>query len=497
MVAIQHYHLPINPPREICCFCPYFVGSHYILQTITNMKLTTTAAFLLITLLSFGQDRVHRIDSLLHALYAKKKINGNFLIAEKGKVIYSHSFGLANEATKDTLNANSIFELASCSKQFTAMAIMMLKEKGKLDLDNPISQYIPELSYYKGVTVRNLLNHTGGLPDYMELMDSLFDKTRIATNKDMIALFGKHHPKPLFEPNTKYEYSNTGYALLASIIEKASGLSYADYLAKSIFRPLQMTSSFVYTRRLSPRKVDNYAYGYVYSDSLKKYVLPDDLKETSMVVWLDGIVGDGCVNSTVNDLLKWDRALYTNTLLSAAGMKQVFETATIKDGSRTDYGFGWAIENNADFGKLTSHSGGWPGYLTYIDRHVDNDRTIIILQNHEAVTVPIKTIRNLLYNKVMPLPKQRTAITLTTAQLEELVGTYTIQEGMDLNISLNKEQLFVQLTGQDPLPLFAESSSALFLKVVDAQLQVERDGKGMITHLFLLQNGNKIKAVRK
>ncbi len=320
------------------------------------MKLATTIGLLLIGHLAFGQDRIQKIDSLLNSLYSKEKINGNFLIAENGKVIYCHSFGFANEITKDKLNENSIFELASCSKQFTAMAILILKEEGKLNLDDDLNKYIPELSFYKDITVRNLLNHTGGLPDYMELMDSLFDKSKIATNKDIITIFSKYQPKILFEPNTQWEYSNTGYALLASIIEKASGLTYADYLNKTIFQPLKMENTFVYTRRLSPKKIDNYAFGYVYSDSLKRYVLPDELEETKIVIWLDGIVGDGTVNSTINDLLKWDRALYTNELLTQEGMKAVFEVATLKDESKTKYGFGWGIDENASTCPYTKFS---------------------------------------------------------------------------------------------------------------------------------------------
>ena len=138
------------------------------------MKLKITILILLVGQLAFAQDRVERIDSLLNALYSNKKINGNFLIAEKGKVIYSRSFGYANEETKEKLNENSVFELASCSKQFTAMAIMILKEKGKLNLDDNITKFIPSLSNYKGITIRNLLNHTGGLPDYVPLMDMHF-----------------------------------------------------------------------------------------------------------------------------------------------------------------------------------------------------------------------------------------------------------------------------------------------------------------------------------
>ena len=460
------------------------------------MKLTITIGLLLIGYFTFGQDRIQKIDSLLNSLYSKEKINGNFLIAEKGKVIYSHSFGLANETTKDKLNENSIFELASCSKQFTAMGIMILKEKGKLNLDDDIQKYLPELSFYKGITVRNLLNHTGGLPDYMQLMDSLFDKSKIATNKDIINIFSNHQPKILFEPNTKWEYSNTGYALLASIIEKVSDLTYADYLKKAIFKPLKMKNTFVYTRRLSPKKIDNYAFGYVYSDSLKKYVLPDELKETKMVIWLDGIVGDGTVNSTVKDLLIWDRALYTNKLLTKEGMKAVFEVATLKDGAKRNYGFGWGIEENADFGKITNHNGGWPGYVTFIDRHITNDKTIIILQNHNNVSIPSKAIRNILYNKPLPVQKIRKEIIITTEELQKFVGTYQVEKDFEIKISLDKDQLFSQLTGQNTFPIFVESEMLFFYKVVDAQIQFEKNEKGEISNLFLLQNGKKIEAKR-
>jgi CubicO group peptidase (beta-lactamase class C family) len=460
------------------------------------MKLIIMFAFFLIGQLVFAQDRVQKIDSMLNSFYANKKINGNFLIAEKGKVIYFNSFGNANEEKKKKLNKNSIFELASCSKQFTAMAIMVLKEKGKLNLDDNITKHIPELSNYKGITIRHLLNHTSGLPDYMELMDSLFDKSKIATNRDIITIFSKHQPEILFVPNTKYNYSNTGYALLASIIEKASGTTFANFLAKNIFKPLEMENTFVHNRRLSPKNIDNYAFGYVYSDSLKSYKLPDDLTETKMVIWLDGIVGDGCVNSTVNDLLKWDRALYSNKLLSKEGMSELFEVATLDDKSKTKYGLGWEVDNNADYGKIVSHGGGWPGYVTFIDRHIDNDKTIIILQNHDDVSIPIKSIRSILYNKPLPVIKIRKEITLTTEQLQKFIGTYEVENEFEIKITMDNNQLFTRLTGQNAFPIFAESERLFFLKVVDAQIQFEQNENGEIFKLFLLQNGNKVEAKR-
>lgn len=460
------------------------------------MKLTTTFLLLLVVQITFGQDRVQRIDSLLNSMYADQKINGNVLVAEKGKVIYKHSFGNANEEKKQKLDENSVFELASVSKQFTAVAIMILKEKNRLGLEDNLTIYIPELSYYKGITIRNLLNHTSGLPDYEEVMDTLFDKNKIAINQDIITLYAKHNPKVLFEPNTKWKYSNTGYALLASVIEKVTGMSYGDYLNKVIFKPLKMNNTSVYRRRYTTQQIKNYALGYVYSDSLKKYILPDDLPETKYVVWLDGIVGDGTVNSTVIDLLKWDRALYTNNLLSAEGMKEIFEVATLNDNSKTKYGFGWGIEENADYGKIVSHSGGWPGYKTFIDRHITNDKTIIILQNHENVALPVKSIRAILYNKPLPKPIVRKEIPLSIEQLAPLVGIYEVEKGFEIKITLEKDQLFVQLTGQNAIPIFAESELSFFLKVVEAQLQFEKNEKAEITKVYLLQNGNKIEAKR-
>ncbi|MEK8179535.1 serine hydrolase [Flavobacterium buctense] len=460
------------------------------------MKLKITIALLLIVQLTFGQDRVKRVDSLLNAMYAQQKINGNYLIAEKGTVIYQKSFGLANEETKEPLNENSIFELASVSKQFTAMAIAILHENGKLNINDKMSKYIPELAYYDNITIKNLVHHTSGLPDYMELMETRFDKNKIATNDDIVTLLAKEQPKLLFDTNTKWEYSNTGYALLATIIEKASGMSYADYLQKNLFTPLKMTNTFVYTRRYAPKKVSNYAYGYVYSDELKKLVLPDDLAETKMVVWLDGIVGDGTVNSTANDLLLWDRALYTNQLLSKSGMEQVFKSGALADGSATKYGFGWFIENNPDYGKMASHSGGWPGYKTYIDRHLDNDKTIIILSNHEKVAIPINSLRSILYNKPLPTKKERKEIALTNEQLQKFIGVYEIQPGFEITVTSDKDQLLAQLTGQNAFPIFAENETQFFLKVVDAQIHFVPSETGAITGLVLLQNGNTIEGKR-
>ncbi len=402
------------------------------------MKLITVLTILFFGQVVNGQSRVQKIDSFLTVFYSGK-LNGNVLFAEKGKVVYKKSFGFSNATTKEKLNENSIFELASVSKQFTAMAIVILKEKGKLNYEDKISKYIPQLSNYSNITIKNLLNHTGGLPDYMEIMDSTFDKTKIATNEDIISTFAKLKPAILFEPNTKWEYSNTGYALLASIIENISGMSYGDYLNKVIFKPLKMTNTFVYRRRYLPKKIANYAFGYVYSDSLKKYVLPDDSDKTKMVVWLDGIVGDGTVNSTVIDLLKWDRALYADKLISIAGKKELFTSSELKDKSKTDYGFGWFIEDNGVYGRLVNHTGGWPGYITFIERHVENDKTIIVLLNfiNNNTYIPTADLRKLLY-KIDPVK----FIELKKEEKEKYAGEYKNSKGKIVKLMYEMGSLY-------------------------------------------------------
>ena len=455
------------------------------------MKIKTTLFLLLIVQLISGQDRVQKIDSLLTSFYDNGKLNGTVLIAEKGQVIYCHSFGLANEITQGKLNENSVFDLGSISKQFIAMAIVILKEQGKLNYDDKITKYLPELSEYGNLSIRNLLNHTGGLPDILQLSKtpeanefysaSLIGK--IPTNNDIITFFSKYKPKVKFEPNTRFEYSNTDYTFLTSIIERISGLTYAEYLDKVIFKPVKMNNTLVGSRSLLPKKINNYAYDYVYSDSLKKYCSPDSLKNVELIILLEG---DGGVHSTVGDLLKWDRALYTDTLISYSSIKEMFQPAELKDKTKAPYGFGWQLDDNPDFGKTAFHFGGWVGYSTFFSRDIDNDKTIIILQNHSPVSFPVTELRHIIYNKLYP-----NEIKLSNEQLTILVGTYKIKEGFELKISIDKEQLIVQPTGQGNIPFFAEKELLFFTKVNDAKLQFEKNQNGEITHLYLIQNQKK------
>ena len=350
--------------------------------------------------LSFAQKNA-RFDSLYRSLSKADKFNGNVLIAEKGKIIYERSFGFADFKTGKKISQHTVFELASVSKQFTAMGIVLLEKQGKLKYEDEIALYIPELSSYKGITIQHLLRHTSGLPDYMDLCEVHWDKSKIAVNQDIINLFQQLKPKAIFAPNEKWEYSNTGYLLLATIIERVSKTSFADFLKKNIFNPLKMKTSLVYRSRYQPQLIKNYAKGYIL-DSAKGKILPDEMGKAYYTHYLDGIVGDGMVNSTLEDLLKWDRALYTDQLVNAEDKKKIFSSAKTNTGTDTGYGYGWALEDDKIYGKIASHSGGWAGYITYIERHLDQDKTIIMLQNYDEVEIPLKNTRRILYNKPMP-----------------------------------------------------------------------------------------------
>jgi CubicO group peptidase (beta-lactamase class C family) len=308
------------------------------------MKKALPYIFILLINVAFGQDkRLEKIDSVVSSWYSNNEFNGNILIAEKGNIIFNKSYGKANEETGEMLNENSQFDLASVSKQFTATAIMLLKERNQLLLDDPITKYFPELVNYKKVTIKNLLNHTGGMPDYEQFLVKTLDKTKIHTNKDVINCL--INTKPLFKANSKFEYSNTGYVFLGQIVEKISGLSLNDFLQQNIFEKLGMDRTKIITRRYKPELLSNYAYGYVKDLETDKLVLPDVYEYTKEVINLDGIYGDGSLNSTILDLYKWDRALYTEEILSKKSIEEMFTPGILNNKKQTEYGYGFCINN--------------------------------------------------------------------------------------------------------------------------------------------------------
>jgi CubicO group peptidase (beta-lactamase class C family) len=318
------------------------------------------------------EQKAAKIDSLIEFYYEQGVFSGTVLVAEAGKVIYQKGFGYANVDTKDRLEPKSVFRLGSLSKQFTAMCIMILEEQGKLNYDDNLQKYIPELKY-EGITIRHLLWHTSGIPGYMDFMTKHFSDDEWYVNDDVIKVLEKDHPEKHFEPGEKYEYSNTGYLLLASVVERASGVSFEKFLQQNIFDKLRMSSSIFPFGKKEFDEMANRVLGY----NRKKdggYVVND---------YIDfdyDVYGDGGVFSNVIDLFKWNEALATEKLVRKETIQEAYTPYVLNDGSVGDYGFGWSI-SEVDANKIVEHSGSWIGFRTYILRDITNNHCVIVLTN--------------------------------------------------------------------------------------------------------------------
>lgn len=317
-----------------------------------------------------------RLDSLFGTIPA---FSGVVLVAEKGNPVYHRAFGYRDFASKTPVDTATIFELASVSKQFTAMIIMMLQEEGKLTVNDPVEKYLPELPY-KQITIRHLLHHTSGLPDYQKVMDEHWDKSRVAGNADILEYLQRYHPPQNFEPGEKYEYSNTGYVLLASIAEKTSGQDFIELCRNRIFNPVEMTSTNIRTLE-EKAALANVAFGHLYVPQIKKHIRADSFPSSDYTIWLGNRKGPGRITSTAGDLLKWDRALYSGTLVKKESLEMAFTPGHLRNNSLTHYGYGWEIRTHPTLGRVIWHDGSNPGYKTIILRYVDVDKTVVMLCN--------------------------------------------------------------------------------------------------------------------
>ncbi|MCG8410866.1 MAG: beta-lactamase family protein [Bacteroidales bacterium] len=330
----------------------------------------------------FYQDKAKIIDSIMQQKRKKAYFNGSVLVAYKGKCIYNKSFGYADLRKRRNLKENDIFQLASVSKQFTAMAIMILKEQNRLSYDDTVTKYIPEFPYPQ-ITVRMLLNHTSGLPNYYWLVEHHWNKKEAPLNEDVIKLLSEYKLGLYFTPGKRWDYSNTGYVVLASIVERISGNNFCEFMQQNIFDPLQMKNTFVYSSSVAScqrKKLKGYYYrGRRYRE------IPETIN--------DGTVGDKGVYSTTADLFKWDRALYSNILVSKETMQEAISTFKLRDKYEIPYGFGFRIKKH-DQKKIAYHHGKWNGFRTSMLRYVEDTNTIIIL-NHTSSSLNNSIIREI------------------------------------------------------------------------------------------------------
>lgn len=435
-------------------------------------------------------DRIALIDQYLKGQQQHFQFNGNVLLAENGEVIYQKSFGMANYYEQRPLNDSSVFELASVSKQFTATGILLLMEQGKLKLTDTLQKFFPDLPY-KHITLKHMLTHTSGLPAYEDLVDEKWDHNKIAFNGDVIKMLAKEKPPVLFQPGEKWEYSNTAFMLLASIIEKVSGQSFKEFMASQVYQPLGMRHTRIYNTRRSGEVIDNYAYGFVWSDSLSTFVLPDSMEQLRFVYYMDGIQGDGITNSTASDLLKWDRAVKNHTLLTKTTTDEMLSPQALSDTTINEYyGYGVFVGENEN-GKYISHSGGWPGYSTNLSRYVDKDRTIILLSNNNSNAPAIEqALARILSGMPVQMPYQHHEVQVDSISLSAFAGKYR-SGGSIINLEFKRDTLYRRFSSGYKQILLPESTTKVFVKgSTDRQIEIEREPDGKASY-FLIDHGIK------
>jgi len=320
------------------------------------------------------------IDALFLDYNQPHSPGASVAIIKDSEALFSRAYGFANLEDHEVTTKDANYRLASVTKQFTAVAILILADRGALSLDSRLTNVLPGApSYAHNVRVRHLLNHTSGIVDYESLIPDT--QTVQVLDNDVLALLSKID-STYFPAGSKYRYSNSGYALLALIVESVTKQSFAEFLKKNIFEPLGMDYTVAYERGFST--VANRAYGYSRTDS---GFARTDQSTTSAVL------GDGGIYSSVDDLFKWDQALYTERLVRASVLHQAFTPAVLNDGTRTTYGFGWNIEPYRNLPSLF-HSGSTQGFRNAILRFPEQRFTIIILTNRNEGN-PIKIARKI------------------------------------------------------------------------------------------------------
>lgn len=322
---------------------------------------------LLPTCLARTTPAADEVTRMVRAEMAKQEIPGlALLVARNGVPIRAEGFGLANVELNVPVKPETIFQSGSVGKQFTAAAVMMLVETGKIGLDDPISKYFDSApGWWSGVTVRELLSHTAGFTDYPEDFDYRKDYT-----EEQLLQMVESIP-PAFPPGTSWAYSNLGYLTLGILIRRVTGKFYGDFLQQRIFKPLGMST----TRIIDEADIiPNRSAGYRLENG--------KLKNQKWVAPALNTTADGSLYFSILDLAKWDAALYTDRLLKRSSMQEMWTVATLRDGKPNSghYGFGWFVESRNGH-RVVEHDGQWQGFETHISRYLDDGLSVVVLTN--------------------------------------------------------------------------------------------------------------------
>lgn len=329
------------------------------------------------------------VDSMLEK-YSGEAPGVAVLAVKDGEKAYNRQFGMANMEYKIPVRENTAFSIASITKQFTGMGIMILAERGKLDYMESVVKYLPELSHYCGdVTIRQMMNNSSGIENYYRILGRKSRLSLGVTNNDVLGLLIDEN-ELLFSPGEKFDYSNSNYVLLAMIIERLSGLSYGDFIKQNIFLPLGMKNAYIFDEKqpIIPER----AYGY-------------NIENISISCeYFDALTtGDGGIYSSVNDIYLWDQALYTDKLISRESIEAAFTPGRGNNGERLDedYGFGWSLGTYKGSRRLW-HSGLDAGFRSLITRFPEDRLTVVLLSNNSGFSSRERLdITNMLYGSLM------------------------------------------------------------------------------------------------
>ena len=421
-----------------------------------------------------------RIEQIIQSYVSDHTFMGTVLIAKGDNTVLDKGYGYANLEWQIPNTPDTKFRLGSVTKQFTAASVLLLEERGKLKTDDLIKKYLPDApAAWDRITIFHLLTHTSGIPSFTELPEYPVLAKNAATPQDLV---GHFKDKPLeFEPGSKFKYSNSGYLLLGYLIDKVSGEKYPQFVNENIFKPLGMNNSgYDSNATIIPHR----ASGYTKTPS------SNEIQNTG---YIDMTIpySAGALYSTTRDLLKWEKALYGGKLLKPESLRKM--TTPYKD----NYAFGLLI-SEAGGHKKYAHGGGIEGFNTELAYYPDDHLAVIALANlNGAAPGEIATkAATIELGGTVKLPSERTQITLTPDQINAITGTYSIGPGVDMSVFTEEGKLMTQLTGQPKFPLFSESPTLLFLKVVDAQLEFAKDVNGKATQVTLYQAGQSHVAKR-
>lgn len=428
---------------------------------------------------SLGPDRVARMEQVIDSFANAKQFMGTVLVAEDGRVVLDKSYGFANVEWQVPNTVESKFRLGSITKQFTAASILLLEQQGKLSTDDLVKKYMPDApAAWDKITIYNVLTHTSGIPSFTDFPDYHTNEVKPFTPEQLVALF---KDKPLqFEPGTQWHYSNSGYVLLGYLIEKISGRSYGQFVRDNIFDPLGMKDTgYDSFTTIIPHRASGYMPG------------PTGMQNASYVD-MSIPLSAGALYSTTHDLLKWEQGLFGGKLLNAVELKKM--TTPFKQ----DYACGLIVTKGAGGHQMITHGGGIEGFNTSLAYFPDNKLTVVALGNLNGAAPDeiAAMLGKIAYGEKVVLATERKEIAVDPAILAEYVGTYKLAPNFDIAIMLEGGHLMTQATNQPKFPLFAETPTKFFLKVVDAQVEFFKEN-GKVTYLVLHQGGRDAKAMRQ